>query len=286
MEKPTHQNSGHGHHILPMKVYYLVWIGLIVLTVVTVGSSYIDFGGSMNILIAMIIATIKALLVILFFMGLKYEGLENNVTFFCTFAFLAIFVGLTSADIFYRFDTTPVKVDVSELPASSEPVNVTALANATPDMISKGKQLYAQNCVSCHGAEGKGDGPAAAALNPKPRNFVATEGWKNGRGVAEVFKTVTEGIPGTPMPPFSGLSPDDRFALVHFVRSVMPNPPASDAAALASLEKQFSVAPKKRLPVAFAMKLMAEDAKASDDQQEKKADRVGSATDCIGCETR
>lgn len=35
----------------------------------------------------------------------------------------------------------------------------------------KGKGLYGQYCVSCHGESGKGDGPAGAALNPKPRDF-------------------------------------------------------------------------------------------------------------------
>jgi mono/diheme cytochrome c family protein len=43
-----------------------------------------------------------------------------------------------------------------------------ALAQGNAD---KGKALYAQQCASCHGASGKGDGPAAVALNPKPRNL-------------------------------------------------------------------------------------------------------------------
>lgn len=41
------------------------------------------------------------------------------------------------------------------------------------DALAKGKEIYNGKgaCASCHGAEGKGDGPAAAALNPKPKNF-------------------------------------------------------------------------------------------------------------------
>ncbi|RMF93832.1 MAG: cytochrome c [Nitrospinota bacterium] len=38
-----------------------------------------------------------------------------------------------------------------------------------------GKKIYQQFCASCHGASGRGDGPAAAALNPKPRNFTDKE---------------------------------------------------------------------------------------------------------------
>ena len=42
--------------------------------------------------------------------------------------------------------------------------------DASPENIEKGKLLYQTNCSPCHGATGHGDGPAAAALNPKPRN--------------------------------------------------------------------------------------------------------------------
>ena len=41
----------------------------------------------------------------------------------------------------------------------------------TPQLVEKGKASFALNCAACHGAKGEGDGAAAAALNPKPRNF-------------------------------------------------------------------------------------------------------------------
>ncbi len=43
-----------------------------------------------------------------------------------------------------------------------------ALAQGSP---AKGKDLYAKQCAGCHGPAGKGDGPAAAAINPKPADF-------------------------------------------------------------------------------------------------------------------
>mgnify|MGYP000057758748 CR=1 FL=1 len=64
--------------------------------------------------------------------------------------------------------------------------------------IERGQKLYAQFCANCHGKNGQGDGPLAAALNPKPANLAARAGhhtdgdfaWKiaNGRGVMPAYK--------------------------------------------------------------------------------------------------
>lgn len=51
-----------------------------------------------------------------------------------------------------------------------------------------GKTKYDQFCVACHGATGKGDGPAGAALNPKPADFAATK-----LADADLFKIIKEG---------------------------------------------------------------------------------------------
>lgn len=267
MDKHDSHGQGHGggheHHIVPFKVYYRVFAALIALTVITVVTSYIDFGGNMNILVAMVIATAKALLVMLFFMGLRYDGQENNVTIFSSFVFLAIFVGLSGADLFYRAELMPARVDASELAQSGEPVDVSKFTKPTPELLAQGKTLYAQQCATCHGPGGQGDGPAAAALNPKPRNFHVTDGWKNGRSLAEIFKTLTEGIPGTPMPPFSGLSPADRFALAHYVQTLGPKAPESSPEALAALQKQLGAGGKPRLSIEAAMDKVANEWEAS-----------------------
>ena len=61
----------------------------------------------------------------------------------------------------------------SEPPPPPEPVAPAAVA---PD-IAKGKEIFAQRCVPCHGTSGEGDGPASASLNPKPRRF-ADANWQ------------------------------------------------------------------------------------------------------------
>ena len=60
-------------HILPVRLYITIFVVLLVLTAVTVGAAYFDFG-QWNLVIAMAIASCKALAVALFFMHLKYEN--------------------------------------------------------------------------------------------------------------------------------------------------------------------------------------------------------------------
>jgi caa(3)-type oxidase subunit IV len=77
MHIPDQESRG---HILPRKNYILTGLALLVLTVITVAASYVDWGAmtglgfAANITVAMIIATVKAMLVIMVFMHMKYEG--------------------------------------------------------------------------------------------------------------------------------------------------------------------------------------------------------------------
>jgi mono/diheme cytochrome c family protein len=112
--------------------------------------------------------------------------------------------------------------------------DVALLLKATPELVGKGKSLFAVNCASCHGAQGFGDGAASVALNPKPRNF--HEGyWKYGGGVARIVQTISTGSPGTAMAAFTNIPLEDRFALAHFVRSLSPKPGEDTPADLAWL---------------------------------------------------
>jgi len=82
--------------------------------------------------------------------------------------------------------------------------------------IKDGKAAYDTGCAVCHGATGKGDGPGAAALNPKPKDL-------NDKGIqaqtdGELFWKISEGR-GV-MPPWKHLSEKDRWSLVHHIRSL------------------------------------------------------------------
>ena len=97
----------------------------------------------------------------------------------------------------------------------------------TKELIEKGKTSFNVNCTACHGPKGAGDGPAAVALNPKPRNY-ATDVFKNGTKPENVFKTISEGLKDTPMVSFAHLPEDERWALAYYVLELRgPGKPAA-----------------------------------------------------------
>lgn len=89
---------------------------------------------------------------------------------------------------------------------------------AAPDL-ARGRTLYAQHCAACHGAEGRGDGPAAQGLEPAPSDFhdLARMAQRSAYGL---YNTITLGVEGTSMAAFRQLSEDERWALAFFVATV------------------------------------------------------------------
>jgi cytochrome c oxidase subunit 4 len=111
----AHAHGGHDHddddgavhvHIGSNQSYVGIFLALIFLTFVTVKVSYYDFG-SANIIIAMLVATMKATLVAAFFMHLRYDKLFNTLAFLGSFLFLAIFILLTYDDLGNRAKIDP-----------------------------------------------------------------------------------------------------------------------------------------------------------------------------------
>ncbi|MBN9661817.1 MAG: cytochrome C oxidase subunit IV family protein [Acidobacteria bacterium] len=112
------ESNSHAAHITGPKTYVAVLLGLLVFTIITVQASYIDFG-SMNTVVALIIATIKASLVALFFMHLRHDKF-NAVIFVGGLLFLSIFLIWTLFDLSTRETILPsnLKEPVLEFPGA------------------------------------------------------------------------------------------------------------------------------------------------------------------------
>jgi len=85
----------------------------------------------------------------------------------------------------------------------------------TVDVVARGMGRFAQDCSSCHGADARGDGPAAATLSMKPMNL-AEHALHHPEG--NLFWWIAHGIPDTPMPAFSPrLSDNEIWEIVQFL---------------------------------------------------------------------
>ena len=92
-----------------------------------------------------------------------------------------------------------------------------------------GREIYMQRCFWCHGEEGRGDGPSAVGMFPRPRDLVAAEYKIRSTPHGElptgedVLRTVSEGLPNTPMPGWKDiLSPADLRSVVEYIQTLSP----------------------------------------------------------------
>lgn len=117
---------------------------------------------------------------------------------------------MLSFGVYYVTRPAPVEIpQINPIPANHESVMA-------------GEHLFTVNCAPCHGPAGKGDGPLGLVLNPRPADLTlhAIPGVHTD---AQLFEWVTNGFPGSRMPPFkTTLSDTDRWNLVNFIRTLAP----------------------------------------------------------------
>jgi mono/diheme cytochrome c family protein len=111
------------------------------------------------------------------------------------------------------------KVTFFDLPVPPKP-------EVTAQLVEQGKAVYGQNCLPCHGLKGDGKGDAAGFLLPKPRNFVQANFRLRSTPAnhlptdQDLFRAVSMGMPGTPMPPWRvNLNENDRWAVVEYIKT-------------------------------------------------------------------
>jgi mono/diheme cytochrome c family protein len=118
---------------------------------------------------------------------------------------------------------TPPSADRWDVPRRAAARKNPVAANETS--IALGKNTYERHCLSCHGAKGKGDGPAAAQLEMPPTDLSNPKLW--GQSDGALLWKVTEGH--KPMPTFKNITSDEeRWPLINFMRTLAPKPSAPD----------------------------------------------------------
>ncbi len=104
-------------HISPLKIYLGIGFALLALTAITITVSFIDLRG-WNVVVALIIASIKGSLVALYFMHLRYDKRFYSIVFTMGLLFLSIFIALTMFDTLRRGDiditkASPIKKEAT-----------------------------------------------------------------------------------------------------------------------------------------------------------------------------
>ena len=86
------------------------------------------------------------------------------------------------------------------------------------DAPSQGAEVFKTYCVSCHGSQGLGDGPASQALDPRPANLAQVN---HGAGDDFLYWRISTGIPGTAMPAWKGVLTDTQiWQVISFIRTL------------------------------------------------------------------
>lgn len=113
---PYEAVAGPAHgHVVPAKVLIAVWLVLMILTVLTVAVTYVDFG-SYNLFAALLIAVFKASLVLLYFMHLRYDSPFHSLLMISALVFVGVFIAISMLDTVHYQDTFhfPIGSAVSE----------------------------------------------------------------------------------------------------------------------------------------------------------------------------
>jgi cytochrome c oxidase subunit 4 len=214
MSSDAHAHDAHGAggdhvpHVLPLVDYFKTYGALLVLTVITVGASYVNLGTTLNLILAMLIATIKASVVAAIFMHLFWDQKFFAVIFSSTILFLAIFMAFTMFDTEARGVADPLE---ALKPANwKQPFGGTTEDELIKKAVEADKK-YAAEAAGMYGAEVVVPAPAGAAPTP---GAAAPAGQPANTGAPAL-----EAVPGG-APPTAPAQPEGKEA---------PPAPAGDA---------------------------------------------------------
>lgn len=120
-------------------------------------------------------------------------------------------------------DTTPEELEEisHQRITPRDPIHVGLPGHGFQRDTQRGSTLYSENCSSCHGSSGRGDGldkPLDELGNPITVRDLTTGEFRGGTTVEEIFKRIRCGVPGTPMSAAMSLTDEEVWQLVYYVR--------------------------------------------------------------------
>ncbi|GAB4315874.1 MAG: hypothetical protein Kow0074_03670 [Candidatus Zixiibacteriota bacterium] len=238
-------------HVLPLKLYLGVALGLLVMTVITVAAAQIDLG-EWNIILALAIAVVKATLVALFFMHLFYDHKLYALVFIISVAFLALLIGFSMLDTERRgevnaeeaapiapmaiiYDESGKPIDFSKLESGAMTGSLSefeitngigpikekiTLGPIDPALAAKGEAVFKTKCATCHKMDKRFTGPALGdVLERRTPEFVMNQ-ILNPEKMAKAHpagrKLVAEYMT---IMTFQNVTTDDARALLEYLRT-------------------------------------------------------------------
>ncbi|MBI1750083.1 MAG: c-type cytochrome [Acidobacteria bacterium] len=131
--------------------------------------------------------------------------------------------------------------DKKDWPVPEEARTMTNPVPLTDAALASAKAIFDESCANCHGDTGKGDGPDAAMYSVKPADLSDAH-MMSEMTDGEIFYKISEGR--KPMPPFKKtLTEEQRWQLVHFVRTFAPKPAPAPAKKVARAKKSAAKKP-------------------------------------------
>lgn len=124
----------------------------------------------------------------------------------------ALLVAVTAFAVGLSISATGFATGMQSIPLYEDPVRADSAS------VARGKQIYVDNCLACHGETGAGDGSVGNALKPLPTNFLADRPATHPDG--QLFDWITRGVEGSSMPGFGEtLTVLERWDVINYIRS-------------------------------------------------------------------
>lgn len=235
-ETMSDKQEFHFIRVLGIKTYVAIFGALLALLATSTAIHYLKLG-SIGFFAHIGIAIVMAGLILGYFMGLKFERLFHQLIFFFGLILFALFTLFLILDVSARGRINPEAGNfalmrdrnakeaiayTAQREKEEEALKKIDLSKLTLASLAEAKTIYVQTCLTCHGATGKGDGPAGKGLKPRPRDYTDAL-WQKRTSNVQIAQVILKGGLGTGLSPIMPAHPQLESkiaALVGYIRTL------------------------------------------------------------------